>query len=94
MKVTYGPVLTVIDFTAEDKLYRVEVRGEKVIDFSASSGWTITKVSVTRDRRALVLTMVGEDAVYQITEDESWRVGDRAEAIVRDGRIVEVRFIK
>ena len=27
-------------------------------------------------------------------QDESWRVGDRAEAIVRDGKIVEVRFIK
>lgn len=57
MKVTPDPVLTVMDFTPEDKLYRVEVRGEKVIDFSASSGWNITKVSVTRDRRALVLTV-------------------------------------
>lgn len=41
-----------------------------------------------------LVTMVGKDAVYQITEDESWRVGDRAEAIVRDGRIVEVRWMK
>lgn len=57
MKVTPDPVLTVMDFTPEDKMYRVEVRGEKVIDFSASSGWNITKVSVTRDRRALVLTV-------------------------------------
>lgn len=57
MKVTPDPVLTVMDFTPEDKLYRVEVRGEKIIDFGASSGWTITKVSVTKDRRALVLTV-------------------------------------
>lgn len=57
MNVTPDPVLTVMDFTPEDKLYRVVVRGEKVIDFGASSGWTITKVSVTRDRRTLVLTV-------------------------------------
>lgn len=57
MKVIPDPVLTVLEFTPEDKIYRVEVRGEKVVDFSASSGWTITKVSVTRDRRALVLTV-------------------------------------
>ena len=56
-------------------------------------GWSVESLKVTEVRQGLV-TMVGEDAVYQITEDESWRVGDRAEAIVRDGRIVEVRWIK
>ena len=57
MKITYGPVLDVIDLTPEDKAYRVEVQDEKVIDFSASSGWTITKVSMAKDRRALVITV-------------------------------------
>ena len=57
MKITPDPVLTVVEYTPEDKIYRVAVRNEKVIDFSASSGWTITKVSVTRDRRALALTV-------------------------------------
>lgn len=57
MNVTYDSVLTVIDSTPEDKIYRVEVLGEKVIDFSASVGWTITKVSVTKDCRTLVLTV-------------------------------------
>lgn len=56
-------------------------------------GWSVEDVRVTEVRQGLV-TMVGEDAVYQITEDESWRVGDRAEAIVRDGKIIEVRFVK
>lgn len=57
MKITYGPVLDVVDLTPEDKVYRVELQDEKVIDFSASSGWTITKVSMTKDRRTLVLTV-------------------------------------
>ena len=56
-------------------------------------GWSVEDVRVTEVRQGLV-TMVGDDAVYQITEDESWLAGDRAEAIVRDGRIVEVRWVK
>lgn len=56
-------------------------------------GWSVKPLKVTEVRYGLV-TMVGADAVYQITEDESWRVGDRAEAIVRDGKIVEVRFVR
>lgn len=56
-------------------------------------GWSVEDVRVTEVRQGLV-TMVGADAVYQITEDESWRVGDRAEAIVRDGKIIEVRWTK
>lgn len=59
----------------------------------AHFGWSVEPLKVTEVRQGLV-TMVGADAVYQITEDESWRVGDRAETIVRDGKIVEVRFIK
>ena len=56
-------------------------------------GWSVEPLKVTEVRHGLV-TMVGKDSVYQITEDEAWRVGDRAEAIVRDGRIVEVRFVR
>lgn len=61
MKITYGPILDVIDLTPEDKTYRVEVQDEKVIDFSASSGWTITKVSMAKDRRTLVITVEKEE---------------------------------
>lgn len=61
MKITYGPVLDVIGLTPEDKTYRVEVQDEKVIDFSASSEWTITKVSMTKDRRTLVITVEKEE---------------------------------
>lgn len=56
-------------------------------------GWSVVDVRVTEVRQGLV-TMVGEDSVYQIEAAESWRVGDRAEAIVREGRIVEVRFVR
>ena len=56
-------------------------------------GWSVEDVRVTEVRQGLV-TMVGKDSVYQIEEAESWRVGDRAEAIVREGRIVEVRWAK
>ena len=62
MKIKYGPsLLDVIDFTLEDKVYRVEVQDEKVIDFSASSGWTITKVSMAKDRRTLVIMVEKEE---------------------------------
>lgn len=56
-------------------------------------GWSVEDVRVTEVRHGLV-TMVGDDTVYQITEDEAWQVGDRAEAIVREGRIVEVRWVR
>lgn len=61
MKITYGPVLDVIDLTPEDRVYRVELQDEKVIDFSASSGWTITKVSMAKDRHTLVITVKKEE---------------------------------
>ena len=56
-------------------------------------GWSVEDVRVTEVRQGLV-TMVGDDTVYQITEDESWRVGDRALALVSRGKIVEVRWVK
>ncbi len=56
-------------------------------------GCSVEPLKVTEVRQGLV-TMVGEDSVYQIEAAEAWRVGDRAEAIVRDGKIVEVRWVK
>ena len=56
-------------------------------------GWSVEDVRVTEVRQGLV-TMVGDDADYQIEAAEAWQVGDRAEAIVRDGRIAEVRWVK
>ena len=56
-------------------------------------GWSVEPLKVTEVRQGLV-TMVGEDSVYQIEAAEAWRVGDRAEAIVRDGKIVEVRWVR
>ena len=57
MKITPNPTLTVMKFTPEDKLYRVHVGDEKVIDFSASSRWIITNVGITKDYRELTLTV-------------------------------------
>lgn len=57
MNITPKPTLTMIDFTPEDHLYRVEVDSEKVVDFSASRGWIITNVSITNDHNVLTLTV-------------------------------------
>lgn len=57
MKITFDPALSVMDFTPEDKLYRVEVQGEKVIDFGVSSGWTVIKAGITKDYHTLILTV-------------------------------------
>lgn len=56
-------------------------------------GYTATEATVTKVERGAV-TMVVEGREYMIEEAEAWRVGDRAEAVVREGRIVEVRFLK
>lgn len=56
-------------------------------------GWSVEDVKVVDTHSGLV-TMESPNGVYQIEQHEAWRVGDRAEAIVRDGRIVEVRFVK
>ena len=50
-------------------------------------------MTVTAVRSGTVTLTDGERA-YEMPEHEAWRIGDRAEAIVRDGKIVEVRFIK
>lgn len=55
--------------------------------------YTAEEAVVTDVHHGLV-TMECDRGVYQIEEHEAWRVGDRAEAIVRDGKIVEVRFVK
>lgn len=36
----------------------------------------------------------GDDCVFQVDNEQSWRVGDRAEAIVRDGKLIEVRLVR
>lgn len=46
-----------VGFTPEDKINRVYVRGEEVVDFRMSENWHITKVSITEDRRAMVITL-------------------------------------
>ena len=59
----------------------------------AHFGWSIEKVEVVDVHSGLV-TMESEDSVYQIEQHEAWKVGDQAEAIVRDGKIIEVRWTK
>ena len=54
-------------------------------------GWSVEDVRVTEVRQGLV-TMESEDSVYQIEQHEAWKVGDEGKAIVRDGKIVEVRY--
>lgn len=46
-----------VGFTHEDKINHVCVRGEEVVDFRMSENWHITKVSITENRREMVLTV-------------------------------------
>ena len=39
-----------------------------------------------------VVTLESDGTCYTIDEAEAWRVGDRAEAIVSGGKIVEIRY--
>lgn len=55
-------------------------------------GYTIEPLTVTEVRHGLV-TMKGEDSVYQIDEAEAWQVGDKAEVIVRDGEVIEATYV-
>ena len=49
----------------------------------------LTVVEAHSDRAILQ----GEGCVFETDNEVNWRVGDRAEAIVRDGRLLEVRYI-
>ena len=59
----------------------------------AHFGWSVEKVKVVDTHSGLV-TMESTEGVYQIEQHEAWEVGDQAEAIVRDGKIIEVRWTK
>ena len=56
------------------------------------NGYRIERCEVTEVRHGIV-TMTGLDGDYWIAEDEAWQVGDRAIALIRRGRIVEVRYL-
>lgn len=57
MKITPDPVITTLEFDERDKTHCIMVRGEKVFDFDLSQMWYVSKVSVTRNRNALVITV-------------------------------------
>ena len=57
----------------------------------AHFGWSVEKVEVVDVHSGLV-TMESPEGVYQIEQHEAWEVGDEGKAIVRDGRIIEVRY--
>lgn len=53
-------------------------------------GYTIEPLRV-KDIQSCMVTLVGESE-YKVWSDEAWRVGDRAEAIVKGGEIIEIRY--
>ena len=57
MKITPDPVITTVEFDERDKIHRIMVRDEKVFDFDLSERWFVSKVSVTRNKNALVITV-------------------------------------
>lgn len=52
-------------------------------------GYKVETMTVTRVENGIV--KMGD---YTIPEAEAWRVGDEAEAIIREGEIIEVRFVR
>lgn len=59
----------------------------------AHFGWSVEDVKVVDTHSGLV-TMESTEGVYQIEQHEAWEVGDEGKAIVRDGKIIEVRWTK
>lgn len=57
MKITPDPAITTLGYDERDKIHRIMVKGEKVFDFDLSQRWFVSKVSVTRNRNALVITV-------------------------------------
>lgn len=55
----------------------------------ACMGYKVETLTVTRVENGIVT--MGD---YTIPEAEAWRVGDKAEAIIREGEIIEVRFLR
>ena len=52
-------------------------------------GYKVETLTVTRVENGIVT--MGD---YTIPEHEAWRVGDEAEAIIRNGEIIEVRYLR
>ena len=55
-------------------------------------GYRIEHCTVTDVSKGIV-TMTGEDGDYWIPEDEAWKVGNKALALVSKGKIIEVRYL-
>ena len=57
MKITPDPIMTTMKFDERDTIHRIMVNDEKVFDFDLSQRWFVSKVSVSRDRNALVIML-------------------------------------
>lgn len=56
-------------------------------------GYTLEPVIVTEANNNLV-TFHGNECVFQKDNEENWRKGDRAQALIKDGELMEVRWIR
>lgn len=54
-------------------------------------GYTATEATVTKVERGTV-TMQTSEGTYTLPEAEAWRVGDKAEVIIREGEILMARW--
>lgn len=57
MRIDPDPEITTMIFNAEDNIHKVKVRGESVFEFAMSEIWHISKVSVTKNRKMLTITI-------------------------------------
>lgn len=54
-------------------------------------GYTANEATVTKVDNGMV-TMVVEGREYMIEEAEAWRVGDKAEVIIKDDEVIFARY--
>lgn len=54
-------------------------------------GYTATEATVTKVDNGMV-TMETREGVYTFEEAEAWRVGDKAEVIIKDDEVIFARY--
>lgn len=54
-------------------------------------GYTATEATVTKVERGIV-TMQTSEGTYTLPEAEAWRVGDKAEVIIKDDEVIFARY--
>ena len=57
MTITPDPEITKVEFDELDNIHCIMVKGEKVFDFDISQRWFVSKVSITKNKNELTITL-------------------------------------